>query len=292
MFQHPTITLHPTPDPRVHLFRSAPEVDCFAVVAQRFVAVIDTFSTPQEAAQMMNFLVPELKGRDLIVINTHQHYDHAWGNTLFASGGPYAAPIMAHASGLDVLSSAQFKSGWAKASQEPRFASVRIIPPNITFTDRLTLYGGDITLELIPAPGHAQDQVVVWIPEIRFLLAADALEHPWPYPESPAHLPALIQTFQALKNLGPAVILPCHGGTQDTGLIDRNLAYFARLAEVVREKAVSDNWKTREDLADALGYPMAQALSELGLAESVGNAFYADLHEKNLRASIAGREKA
>ncbi|SEJ05633.1 Metallo-beta-lactamase superfamily protein [Deinococcus reticulitermitis] len=84
----PTVTEHPTPLPQVRVFRSDPEVDCFAVICERLVLVVDTFGTPEEAGQMMERPRPELGGRALAVVNTHWHYDHAWGNQLFAADGP------------------------------------------------------------------------------------------------------------------------------------------------------------------------------------------------------------
>ena len=83
----------PTPDPRVRMFRSDPEVDCFAVVTRRHVVVVDTFGTPGEAAQMLALLGDDLAGRSLLVVNTHGHFDHAWGNALFAPGGPHRPEV-------------------------------------------------------------------------------------------------------------------------------------------------------------------------------------------------------
>ena len=73
-------------DARVRMFSAGDEVDCFVVLTDRFVVVIDTFSTPEDAAQMMELVRPELEGRQVLVVNTHQHYDHVWGNSLFAPG--------------------------------------------------------------------------------------------------------------------------------------------------------------------------------------------------------------
>lgn len=281
----PTVTEHPTPLPQVRLFRSDPEVDCFAVICERLVLVVDTFGTPEEAGQMMERLRPELGGRALAVVNTHWHYDHAWGNQLFAADGPYPAPIYAHEAG---------RPYWERVAQqfvteppkEERFAGVRLTPPTVTFPDRLTLHGGDLTLQLLPAPGHSADQVVVWIPELRTLLAADALEFPFPYAESAETLPTLLETFRTLQALEPEIVLPCHGGTTSPELIDQNLGYFARLREVVEAAKVPADWETASDLPAQLGYPFGQALAELGAADLPNPDFYRDLHLTNVRATV------
>jgi glyoxylase-like metal-dependent hydrolase (beta-lactamase superfamily II) len=83
-------------DARVRMFSAGSEVDCFVVITDRYAVVIDTFSTPEDAAQMMELVRPELENRQLLVVNTHQHYDHVWGNSLFAAGKEFAAPILAN----------------------------------------------------------------------------------------------------------------------------------------------------------------------------------------------------
>ncbi|WP_281244001.1 MBL fold metallo-hydrolase [Deinococcus reticulitermitis] len=170
--------------------------------------------------------------------------------------------------------------------KEERFASVRPTPPTVTFSDRLTLHGGDLTFELRPAPGHSADQVVVWIPELRTLLAADALEFPFPYPQSAETLPTLLDTFRALQALEPEIVLPCHGGTTSPELINQNLGYFARLREVVEAGTLPADWDTAPDLPDQLGYPFGQALAELGRPDLSNPDFYRDLHLTNVRATV------
>jgi glyoxylase-like metal-dependent hydrolase (beta-lactamase superfamily II) len=223
----PTISEIAMPDPRVKMFRSDPEVDCFAVATERYMVVIDTFGTPEEALQMMEMLESKLQGRQLLVINTHQHYDHAWGNAIFEPYGRYPAPILAHQKSMDELPAARRKL--EQKQTDPRFSNVKIIAPTLTFSQRFTIQGGDLTLELIPAPGHCEDQVVIWIPEIKTLLAADALEFPFPYAANLADLPVMLQTMRELKVLGVEVILPCHGGIHGPDLIDKNLEYFTRI---------------------------------------------------------------
>lgn len=108
----------------------------------------------------------------------------------------------------------------------------------------------------------------MWIPELRFLLAADALEFPFPYVEKDADLPVLLATMRDLRALDPAVVLPCHGGQHDASLVEHNLAYFARLA------AHPDT-------------TFEEALADLGLADVPNADFYRDLHGLNVRATRA-----
>ena len=280
-------------DARVRMFSAAnesvSEVDCFVVLTQRYAVMIDTFSTPEDAAQMMELVRPELKNRQLLVVNTHQHYDHAWGNSLFAPGKELAAPILA-----SVLSREPARKQPArlleKQADESRFAGLQLLEPSLYFQGDFLIDGGDLRLHLIPAPGHTPDQVVVWIPEISVLLAADALEFPFPYVANPADLPVMLETMRNLQALNLKTVLPCHGGVHDASLIDRNLAYFAALEANVKKAIpkLTSGWRELENLSDLVGFSFEDALKSLGLEPEAVAGIYQEFHRVNLTATVEG----
>lgn len=210
---------------------------------------------------MMALLRPALAERQLLVVNTHDHYDHAWGNAIFAPDREYSAPIIAQALSRDPqrrLNRAR-QLEQKQASEPERFSGTSLFFPTLTFTHGFVIDGGDLTLHLLPAPGHAEDQVVVWIPELRFLLAADALEFPFPLLSESAQLPVLLGSIRQLQGLEPLLVLSCHGGQHGPELMDWNLAYYARLqAEPT--------------------YSFNDMLAELGVQTVPGEAFYREMH--------------
>lgn len=281
----PTIIEIPTCDTRIRCFRSHLEIDCFAVVTQRYVVVVDTFATPQEAMQMMNMLTVDLTGRQLLVVNTHQHYDHVWGNSIFASGAAYPAPIFAHEKSLSLDVWSLWEANLPKIkTQTPRFAGVCVTHPTIVFKDTLKIDGGDLTLQLLPAPGHSPDQVVVWISEIEVLLAADALEFPFPYLDIAADLPVLLKTMQTLQALEPQHVLLCHEGMHSSKIITQNISYFERLKQkCTNYKIVIDN--EEEEILERV-YPFEEALLDLHITELDQKEVYQGFHKRNIRAAI------
>ena len=274
---------HATLDARVRMFRAGEEVDCFVVVTDSHVIVIDTFSTPEEALEMMEVIEPNLKTRELLVINTHQHYDHAWGNSVFAADGEFPVPILAHQNSKHHLEQ-QRTTLLEKQASDSRFANVKIIAPTLYFSERCTINAGDLSLELFPAFGHTNDQVAIWIPEIQTLLAADALEFPFPYVASSGSLEQLLSTMHNLKSLKPKVIAPCHGGIHDARLIDQNLAYYAKLEARVRAKALPIEALDLPDLPERLGFSFEDALAMLGL--ETASDFYRDFHQRNCKTLL------
>jgi glyoxylase-like metal-dependent hydrolase (beta-lactamase superfamily II) len=276
-------------DARVRMFSAGDEVDCFVVITDRYAVVIDTFSTPEDTTQMVELMRPELEGRQLLVVNTHQHYDHVWGNSLFAPGKEFAAPILASALSREPAR-AQPARLLEKQAEESRFAGLQLLEPNLYFQNEFLIDGGDLSLRLIPAPGHTPDQIIVWIPESSVLLAADALEFPFPYVANPADLPVMLETMRKLQSLNPKTVLPCHGGVHDASLIERNLAYFAALETNVR-KAIPKlpaAWRELENLSDLVGFSFEDALKSLGLEPEAVEGIYQEFHQVNLAATVEG----
>ena len=281
-------------DRRLHVFRADNEVDTCALVTERYVVLIDTMATPELAAGIVEAVSVELAGRQLLVVNTHADWDHSWGNATFeAPGGPYLAPIVGHVKTAERLRGDEARRYLAERQRnEARFAHVRLVPPTITFEGTLRIEGGDLTLELIPTPGHTEDHVSVWVPELRLLLAGDAAEHPFPYVERPEGLPELRRSLQRLAALEPAMVIPCHGGTTDPGLLARNLAYFDELERrgraLLETGQAPDDWERREDLPALLGLPYEDAVRRAGADPATVPAFYRGFHVAAARATVAG----
>jgi glyoxylase-like metal-dependent hydrolase (beta-lactamase superfamily II) len=107
-----------------------------------------------------------------------------------------------------------------------------LVPPTRTFTDRVDLPLGGITLEIHALPGHTLDSVVGYIPEWQTLLAGDSVESPLPflYPESPVE--QWIQGLEAWAEVlgqGPTTVIPSHGALGGTELLLANVQYLKDL---------------------------------------------------------------
>jgi glyoxylase-like metal-dependent hydrolase (beta-lactamase superfamily II) len=260
---------YPNVDPRVRIFRAGSEVDCFAIISNSHVIILDTFTTPEDALEMMQILKPSLEGRVLLVINSHQHSDHTWGNAVFVQDGAFPASILAHKRSKDLLEQQRIKL-LEQQKLESRLMSVKIVAPTIYFSDSCTINASNLTLELIPAFGHTSDQIVMWIPELQTLLATDALEFPFPYVASSGNLSQLRATMLKLRALKPRVVLPCHGGLHDASLIARNLEHF--------------DWLEASILADG-DASFEAALKRQNLEVNAVDEMYRDFHALNTAAT-------
>lgn len=277
-------------DARLRVFRAGDEVDTFVLTTARYVVLIDTMATPELAHGIVATVQPALDERQLLVINTHADYDHCWGNAVFdAPDGPFPAPIIGHVLARErLVGDAAVQELHVRQAQDARFAHVRLVPPTVTFTHSLRIDGGDLTLELIPTPGHTPDHVAIWIPELRLVLAGDAAEHPFPCAQDAAGLQPLRASLERLAQLDPDLVLPCHGGTTDAGLLGRNLTYFSTLECHVQHAWAAGQlpagYEEREDLPDLVGFRVEEAVTGAGGDPGAIPDLYRQFHHQNARA--------
>jgi glyoxylase-like metal-dependent hydrolase (beta-lactamase superfamily II) len=280
-------------DPRVRVFRrtlteledfSGMEVDAYAIITQRYVVILDTMLCPEDAAAMTQMVQNESAGRILLVVNSHVDWDHFWGNGYFTA--EHVAPIIAHKHALTRLQKDEAIIRKDLADYQARYAvfrSVTLVPPTITFTHRLTIDGGDLTIELLPAPGHHLDHIAAWIPQLRLLLAFDAVERPLPIIEDATAVPLMYDTLERLIALQPERVLCSHGKTTSPQLVKDNLAY---LHEVERrcQALLSGHRPSDAEIeqgATLIGYPF-EVVVPVG-TEDVDRKFYTWAHDNNVK---------
>ncbi len=198
-------------------------VQTFIVVTRRFNVLVDTMVNEETALELVSLARQAGPGRELLALNTHADWDHFWGNQVFA--GPILAQRLAAERALDQEAREDLR---LHAAREPeRYARVRLTAPNLLFDERLSVDGGDLTLELFRTPGHQIDHIAVFIPEIGLLLAGDAAEDPFPLVGSRGCLATLRASLRAMRELRPRHALYCHAPVESgPALLDRNLAHF------------------------------------------------------------------
>jgi glyoxylase-like metal-dependent hydrolase (beta-lactamase superfamily II) len=225
-------------DERIHIAANGDLVNVFMLVTDYTVVLVDTLLNETTAAALLDHARPYCAMRQLLVINSHSDWDHAWGNQLFA--GPtarYPAPIIAHRNAATEYNRPQ-NVAYLHRMQAERpdiFAGVTLTPPTITFSHDLWIDGGDLNLHLFPTPGHSPDHIAIFIPEISTLLASDAAEIPFPLVYRAADVPILRASLRAMADLAPQNAFYCHA-PPETGaqLLRDNIAYYDALEAACR----------------------------------------------------------
>lgn len=227
---------YPALDPRVRVYRcDGVPVDSFAVLTDRFAVIVDTLISEDAMHAVLEDLESDLDGRQLLVVNTHGDWDHVWGNGLFV--GPNAArpsPVIGHVDVEPRMREAEARGVLEeKRVEDPGYRTAGWHPPTVTISGPGRIEGGDLSLHLLPTPGHTPDHLAIWIPELQLLLAGDAAE--WPFPQVGDDPDTLRASLQLMDDLQPRTVLSCHApGRTDPGVITENLAYFDRLEQYAR----------------------------------------------------------
>mgnify|MGYP002624202127 FL=1 len=218
-------------DERILVCGNGRLVKTFIIVTQRFVLLVDTVINPQTAGQMLAYAEPYLAdGRQLLVINTHADYDHCWGNQLFAGEtAVHPTPIIGSHRSPALFEQDEAKLYLTKMQElEPEiFNDVVFTPPTLLIHEKFVIDGGDLTVELLPTPGHTEDHYSLFLPEIKTVLAADAAEMPYPVARVPEGLPQMRESLAKLAALPAETVLYCHAPvTAGRHLLLDNIAYF------------------------------------------------------------------
>ncbi len=183
--------------------------------------VVDTPSYPQDMQELLDTVsvsVPKVQ----LVINTHFHSDHTWGNQLFD------CPILAHrlcrermqtnlagewsaeAIQARIAEEEKVDPDWARGARE-KWADLHITLPTQVFEERREIEIGDVRLQVIHLGGHTPGSSVVWLPEAQVLFVGDLIfEGRYPYMYD-ADVPALIAALKRLSEFGAQMVVPGHG---------------------------------------------------------------------------------
>ena len=182
-----------------------------AIATRKGIVVIDTTNLPQLDEAFRKVIAREL-GRDdfRFVINTHGHGDHTNGNGVYAGCQIIAEEQVPDMMRENFANLAQSKSWNAEniQRQKDQIASEKTTPaekavaqeqlilaqlaseslnssiaptfPTKTFTDKLVLDCGDVTLELYQAGGtHTRSDIFILVPQKGVLFTGDMMADKW-----------------------------------------------------------------------------------------------------------------
>jgi cyclase len=214
------------------------------IVNDRDVMVVDAGISPAAARALQEDLKTITDKPVRWVINTHFHYDHTDGNSIFGPnveiiGHDYVRYAILN---LDVLHREPFttnqlnvpiqieslkkqiideKDSEQRVTLERQLAAteaeweelkeIKPTPPTMTFSSKMTLYGGRREIQLLfLGRGHTPGDTVVFLPKERIVCTGDLME------SRPAYMgdgifDEWITTLEALKKLDFDTVLPGHG---------------------------------------------------------------------------------
>jgi cyclase len=257
------------------------------IVNDQDVLLVDDGTTPAAARAFLEDIKKITNKPVRTVVNTHFHYDHTGGNSVF---GP-EVQIIAHEyvrtaiTTFNVLNREPFITSQRTAVparietlgkqlgnerdalkraaiQKDLFAAqttwnqlqeIKPTPPNVTYASRIVLYRGSREIQLLfLGRGHTGGDTVVFLPGERIVCTGDLMESRLAY-MGDAFFDEWVATLDALKNLDFGLVLPGHGAPfSDKGLITAFQSYLTditkKVADLRAQGATAEQAATRVDL--------------------------------------------
>lgn len=242
------------------------------ILGGRDVVVIDTRSTPVQAQEIVELVRELTRDPVSIVIDTHWHWDHTFGNSVFRPAsiwGHARVPGRLRAQGQETIEEA---AGWVPAIADD-LRKVVIDPPDRTFDDTVTVEAGDRELRLTYlGRGHTDTDVAIEVVGANVLFAGDLLEEgasPSFGDSYPLEWPA---TVEGLLPLATGAVVPGHGAIGDRAFVESQLADLranAALAERVHagqlelDAAIAASPYPRDSAREPLERALEQLRGEL-----------------------------
>lgn len=227
------------------------------VVGDGACLVVDTRTTYGQARELQDD-VRGLTPHPWIVLNTHHHYDHTFGNALFRP-----AEIWGHercASTLRALGE-QMRSRVSEALPDlaPELAEVEIVPPSRTVGRGGVILVGGRAVELHHlGRGHTDNDLVAVVPDAGVAFAGDLVENGAPpsFGDSfPLEWPDTNRRLLQLLGGGPVV--PGHGDVADRAFVEAQTRELEVAAAAAREAHAAG--EPVESALDRMPYPEAHS---------------------------------
>ena len=196
--------------------------------------LIDTRSTHVQAREILADLRELTRDPVTVVVDTHGHFDHAFGNHVFRP-----AAIWGHARCVTFLERTAEVRRARVAREYPELAAdlgeVVIDPPDRTFDETGSPRVGGRRVDLFHlGRGHTDHDIVVRVPDANVLFAGDLLENgavPFFGDGYPLDWP---ETALRVAELSTGVVVPGHGDHGGPAFADEQAAALLQLAELAR----------------------------------------------------------
>jgi cyclase len=220
--------------------------------------VIDSMLTATDSRQLLDKALSLSKGI-ILVINTHWHSDHCFGNRYFKL---YDAKVIAHEKHYQTL----FDERSMLSKGKSLMLDKQLVPePDYVFSKKCNITSAEINCDeqnlsveepwvtVTHAPGHSYDNSYVYLPEHNALLAGDNILNGEPGKYA---LPYFFWgddelIIKALKNIlkrKPDLIIPGHGDPVSLSKVQTDLLYLENLQNRTRELIMQGCYNHLDDL--------------------------------------------
>lgn len=203
------------------------------IVTEEGVLVVDTGPSLRYGEQLRALITEVTEQPIKLVLNTHHHPDHFFGNQAFAD-----VPIAATAKTRTAM--AQNVEGYSDAMYRlvgrAMFGTEYVLPTETATASELAL--GQRTIELHELSGHTESELVVHDLHSGVLYVGDLVFNQRAATTPHADIDAWLETLKTIDDMQFSVLVPGHGPHSDThDAITETADYLGWLQTYLRDAA-------------------------------------------------------
>lgn len=229
------------------------QVTAGAIVTPGGTVLVDSLPFPSETREMASF-IPRVSPEGVrYIVLTHYHADHAYGSYLFPE-----ADLVSHQLCRRFLQERGYPALQEAKSQEPMLEEVELRLPDVTFEgEDMALQLAGQVIQLIWAPGHTRDLVMVYVEQDNVLFASDTM---MPVPSIvDGELAPFRRSLRRIRELEIDNLVQGHGEVILVGevgqAVDASLGYLDSIEQRVADAIESGEGKEalRSDSIESTG---------------------------------------
>jgi glyoxylase-like metal-dependent hydrolase (beta-lactamase superfamily II) len=229
------------------------QVTAGAIVTPEGTVLVDSLPFPSETHEMASFISRVSPHGVRYVILTHYHADHAYGSYLFPE-----ADLVSHKLCRRLLRERGYPALQEAKAQEPMLEEVELRLPDVTFEgEDMALQLAEQVIQLIWAPGHTRDLVMVYVEQDNVLFASDTM---MPVPSIvDGKLDPFRRSLKRIRQLEIDNLVQGHGEVILVGEVEQavkaSLAYLDSIEQKVTDAIKSGKGKEalRNDSIESTG---------------------------------------
>jgi cyclase len=210
-----------------------------AVVGGDEALVVDTCATAQRTRRFLDALYSATAGASIrLAVNTHQHGDHTYGNSLL----PSSTVILGHAHMREGLRVDPIIDGCPPVWRPvPDWGPVTRRLPDIAVDSALTVHIGDRQVQLLHpgGPAHTTGDLIAWLPDERVLFCGDLVFAGLTPLVFMGSVPGALAAVDWLESLRPDIVVPGHGpvltGADIARVLDEQRRYYLFVLDIAQD---------------------------------------------------------
>ena len=215
----------------IYLLDEAHEATGYLVIGEEKACMIDTMNGYNDLYKAAR----EITDKPLVVVNTHGHPDHIFGNIFFEE-------VYMHPEDWGMAESFMNRPDFVEECQKHGLKAPKVHP--IQEGDIIEL--GGRTLEVYEIPGHTMGGILLLLKEERILFTGDSINHHlWMQLDGCLPLVEYVEKLDAVMHLEEKADRILHGHAQDFDSISLIRSLRNGIVEICEGKTENDkpyNW--------------------------------------------------